>query len=295
MTEIKSNYDDLLESFMANSAKAYDGSPRKNNVNTQSEKDHTKNKYKAYNIETKQATGTTISSRKKKRKTSAATKISVFLLVFALLFCLLDNNLDTITITYYKVKNNVDLSFSETDTQNADWSIEANPGTLYNMKPEVWDMLSYDERFETLENIKNIEFYYLGVPYDVVILIRDLADYTLGEYSDVFKAISIDKEHFNNDPIEDIVNTLCHECRHAYQYACIEAYQNTDEKYKKLCIFNQSEQLLENSFNYVEYDEAKNNYDEYYTQVMEADSFNYAAQVTNEYYSKLIPEYAAEQ
>ena len=143
MTDVKSNYDDLLELFMTNSAKVYADSPGKNDVNTQSEKDPTANRYKVYNIEIKQAADTTNRPRKKvKRRTSAATKISAFLIVFCLVFCLVADNLDTVATAYYKVKSNVVFMFSRAGTQNADWSIEANPGTLYNMKPEVWDTLS---------------------------------------------------------------------------------------------------------------------------------------------------------
>lgn len=296
MTDVKSNYDDLLESFMTNSAKAYADSSRKNDVNTQSEKDQTANRYKVYNIEIKQAADTTNRPRKKvKRRTSAATKISTFLIVFCLVFCLVADNLDTVATAYYKVKSNVVSMFSRTGTQNADWSIEANPGTLYNMKPEVWDTLSYNERLQTIENVKNIELYYLGVPYEIDLVIRDLDGTTRGEYCNALKIISIDEDHFNNSSVKEIVQTVCHECRHAYQYACIEVYNNTDENYKELNMFDNSKKLMASSLNYIEYNSEEDNYDEYSTQLVEADAFSYAAQATEEYYVKLIPEYAAEQ
>lgn len=296
MTDVKSNYDDLLESFMTNSAKAYADSSRKNDVNTQSEKDQTANRYKVYNIEIKQAADTTNRPRKKvKRRTSAATKISAFLIVFCLVFCLVADNLDTVATAYYKVKSNVVSMFSGAGTQNADWSIEANPGTLYNMKPEVWDTLSYDERLRTIENVKNIELYYLGVPYEIDLVIRDLDGTTRGEYCNALKIISIDEDHFNISSVKEIVQTVCHECRHAYQYACIEVYNNTDENYKELNMFDNSKKLMASSLNYIEYNSEEDNFDEYSTQLVEADAFSYASQATEEYYSKLIPEYAAEQ
>lgn len=296
MTDIKSNYDDLLESFMTNSAKVYADSPGKNDVNTQSEKDPTANRYKVYNIEIKQVADTTNRpQRKVKRRTSVVTKILAFLIAFALVFCIVTDNFDMLTVAYYKVKSNVISVFSGTIMQNADWSIEANPGTLYNMKPEVWDTLSYDERLRTIENVKNIELYYLGVPYEIDLVIRDLDGTTRGEYCNALKIISIDEDHFNNSSVKEIVQTVCHECRHAYQYACIEVYNNTDENYKELNMFDNSKKIMDSSLNYIEYNSEEDNYDEYSTQLVEADAFSYASQATEEYYSKLIPEYAAEQ
>lgn len=93
--------------------------------------------------------------------------------------------------------------------------------------------------------------------------------------------------------MKDIVTTVCHKFRHAYQFACIEAYENTDEEFKALSMFDNAEKFLINENNYIVYDGS--NYDEYASQIMESDAFSYAYSVTQEYYSDLIPKYAEKQ
>lgn len=278
-------YDDLLESFMLNSS-----------CENELKKVQYTDRYKIYDIEI-HPVSETISSAKKcsKRKIFIVKKIFVFVLLVCLVLCFVIENLDTVTLSFYKLQNSVISNFSETDTQMESWSIEENTGTLYNMKPEIWKNLSYDERLQTIDNVKNIELYYHGVPFEVDLVINDIDDYTLGKYNHKSKTITIDTEHFNNSCVKDIVKTICHECRHAYQYACIEAYNDTDKKYKELNMFETSKELMANSLNYIKYNVEDENYYEYSTQLMERDAFSYSEQATEEYYSKLIPEYASEQ
>lgn len=294
MAEVKSNYDEMFETFMSNCAKAYADSPRNNDTKTQSERCRTEDRYKVYNIEIKRSAATAKNSRKKvKRKKSSAAKISAVLIAFSLIFCVVANNLDTAKYVFHEVTSNVASIFSGADTaDNSDLSEEAYSETLYNIKPEIWEMLSYDERLWTIENLKNIELNYLGVSKDILLVITELEDSTLGEYSD--NIIKIDEYYFNNSPIEEIVETVCHECRHAYQHACIEAYYDADESFQDLYMFTSTKIYADNWFNYIEYDAGKDNYDEYYNQPIESDSFSYASQRAQVYYSELIPEYAYE-
>ena len=52
--------------------------------------------------------------------------------------------------------------------------------------------------------------------------IDDLDGKTVGSFFPDLDTIAIDADHLSNDNFNDVLDTLAHECYHAYQYLCIE-------------------------------------------------------------------------
>ena len=232
---------------------------------------------------------------REKRKT--ALSILTMILVWGLVILLFVSSFTPAGAWYYKVRGDIETHFQTAKLQNADWSIESNPDTLNKMKPQVWAALDATQKEEVVRNIIQIELYYMGVKTDVELVVQDMGGSTLGSYVELLHIIRIDRTHLLEDPVENVVNTICHECRHVYQHTCIDAYTQTDEQYQDLNMFDASKRFLSNALNYYDYDsdiDDQDNYQAYYDQAMEADAFSYAAQATEEYYSELIPEYASE-
>lgn len=192
----------------------------------------------------------------------------------------------------YKLTTTIESVFNkQNETQTHDWSVENNIGTLYNIQPEIWDTLTDDQKINTIDNLKNIELYYLGVSTPTKLIVKNIGNNIAGQHISILNIIEIDKNHLLNDSVYDVVNTICHECRHAFQNACVNAYENADDEYKNLIIFNNSRQFEDNYANYYEFNGFNETYDEYASQTIEADAFEYAEQATNDYYSNLIPKY----
>lgn len=177
-------------------------------------------------------------------------------------------------------------------TQDHNWSVENNVDTLYNIQPEIWDTLTYEQKVDTIENLMNMELYNLGVTSPVKLIVKNISGNTLGKHHQNLNIIEIDTYHLINDSVYDVVNTVCHECRHAYQYNCVIAYENTNSNYKNLEMYDNAEQFKENLANYIELKwNDEDSYDQYASQIVESDASQYAAVQTDNYYYNLIPKY----
>lgn len=168
-------------------------------------------------------------------------------------------------------------------------SIAENLDTIALLKPETWNTLTYDEKFETMCIIKNIELNKLGIDITDMATLKtdDLDSGVQGNYSNLTSVISIDCDLLAEGDVEEVLNTICHESRHCYQHACVEAYKKADDKYKNLLIFDTSKDFRENFNNYIKGND--DNYLDYWNQCVEADARAYAQEEV-EYYNSIIRE-----
>lgn len=281
---VDKEYDSLLESFASNSK--YDNEVSKSKCNEKFNndkiisnvvKEETKFKKQLFNNIFKTITSLLV----------------VAFFIFGMYFGYIDKHLEKVgCITNYNSQVNIESDTTQYGySQEKDWSIENNIDTLYNIQPEIWETLTEEQKTNTIDNLKNIELYYLGVSTPTKLIVRDIGNNIAGQHYPSSNIIEIDKNHLINDSVYDVVNTICHECRHAFQYACVNAYQNTYDEYKNLVIFNDAKQFKDNYANYYEFSGFNETYDEYASQTIEADASEYAEQATNDYYSNLIPKY----
>lgn len=163
---------------------------------------------------------------------------------------------------------------------------------LQNLNPYIWNTLTSEEKFDTINAVIVNEQYNLGViNYNqAVFKVEDLDDRLWGTYWHFDKSITIDKYHLENDDVYDVVNTACHETRHLYQHTMIDLYENKDKDWKSLATKEDIQAYKNNFDNYVSALDGDECFDEYYNQYVEIDAREYGANRA-EYYMSLVNYY----
>ena len=122
-------------------------------------------------------------------------------------------------------------------------------------------------------------------------------DTIYGSYSSQTKTITISVEHLANDSVEDVLDTLLHEARHAYQHATVSALKaiekDLSEEAKALSCFRTIETYRDNLENYIN---GSKDYYSYYDQDVESDSRSWAEwRIMSEYNYYMYPLLDEEQ
>jgi len=117
------------------------------------------------------------------------------------------------------------------------WTISNNIEYVSMFFNESWDTCSSKEKMDAMQIIANIECQYLGLPHELTVITSCLSEDTLGAYDDKTHTIQINIEHFENSNSIELLDSICHEAYHAYQHRLVDAYDNVDEKHKKLLLF----------------------------------------------------------
>lgn len=192
---------------------------------------------------------------------------------------------------FYSTIFNAITSVSTTEayaSENNDWSIASNHDTLKCLKPEIWNELSYQDKFYVMYVIKNIEMYYFGISPDSYpkLVSEDLPGDIQGQCCYDSGEIVIDSSHLAYDSVESVLATICHEARHWYQYTCRDLYEQTESEYQNLKIFNTTKEYINNFNNYVHVENSDDeNYYDYYNQKVEVDARDYAQDTVEDYYN----------
>lgn len=136
-----------------------------------------------------------------------------------------------------------------------------------------WSRATASERKAILNSLKDElnAIYGTNVTADIDYYYGPSNEY--GYYNEVDNMVHINVNSFNTHSREDVMNTVVHEMRHAYQY---EVIQNPDQ----YIVSNDTVKTWENNwYNYISYKPELNNYDAYYGQPIEADAFGFADSV----------------
>lgn len=153
-----------------------------------------------------------------------------------------------------------------------------------------WEDYLTQEKLDILQIISDYECS-VNLGCDRVNLYSGRTDRTsvLGEYENRNRSVLISQTHLENDDPEKILNTVLHEIRHNFQHRMIDMYQSIeehiDEQYKDLQVFREIQEYREN---FSDYRSGNEDYDEYYRQVVEQDSRNWAEQRIKEFYGYYI-------
>ena len=91
-------------------------------------------------------------------------------------------------------------------------------------------------------------------------------------------------DHFDSDPADEILDSLCHEAYHAYQHCLCEAYDSVDAEFRDLRAF---EGILEYKAEFADYTHGDDDFYAYYFQRCEADARSYAEDAVYDYYRKI--------
>lgn len=143
---------------------------------------------------------------------------------------------------------------------------------LERFEPDNWEELSYAEKYDTVIALVKEISKELGLKEEPFVFLIDREDGYCGSYAYGVNTIVLNKNGFN-DPRE-LVDTIAHELRHAYQYMRAEDPITLEDH------------LFRANFeNYISPEYNRNgeriNFKDYYSQYVEADARAYARNYTD--------------
>ena len=175
--------------------------------------------------------------------------------------------------------------------QRAQDSIHGGEDTISNHIEEVcklnsdtWETMSLEERMDLLQTIANIERNFLGVDHELPLGAGEMEEGTLGKYNPVTNQIVLSLDHLAEDDVFGVLDTVLHECYHAYQHSLVDLYGQSPERYRDLQLFDEAREYAEEMADY----QSGEDFTAYYTQRMERDARVYAAAGVNDYKDRII-------
>lgn len=142
----------------------------------------------------------------------------------------------------------------------------------------TWKKASVEEKKQILNNLLSDlnKIYGTNITKEIYFFTKDAdsrGSMTLGYYSDSQQLVAINTNILDNDHYDQIMNTMVHEMRHAYQH---EVVRHPEQ-------FTVDEETVnswrENIDDYISYSAEKNNYDDYRYQPIEKDAHDIADHV----------------
>lgn len=170
-------------------------------------------------------------------------------------------------------------------------TIANNIGTVLLLQENEWKELTVKEKLRVLQKIADIEQRYLGIPTKISVGAANTGEFNLGYYNEHTREIIINMDSLLNDSPKSVLDTLCHEAYHCYQYEVVALYREVAENAKKLRMFQNAVKYAEEFSDYVD---GKEDFGTYYGQKCERDAREYAEIAVAEYYTR-IREYIAEE
>ena len=148
----------------------------------------------------------------------------------------------------------------------------ANLSTLQLLEDSSWELLSDQEKVDVLQVIADIETHYMKI-VPVTVVNCHLENRTIGVYDHSQRQAQIDLDkHIGYESLE-YVNTILHECRHAYQHDCVDSLDWSDTEVQTGIYFSEVRNWRYEHANYVSASEDR---DVYYNQWIEKDARHYA-------------------
>lgn len=116
-------------------------------------------------------------------------------------------------------------------------TIAKNIEVVSLLEEKEWSALSTPAKLNVLQTVVNIETYYLGLPHELNVITGPLPENTMACYKDRTHVITINIDHLEVDQAHDILDSLCHEARHAYQHRLCDVYDSISEEQRELLVF----------------------------------------------------------
>ena len=160
-----------------------------------------------------------------------------------------------------------------------------------SLEESNWQELSIQEKIELLQVIGDYEVkIVLGLECSPTIQLGLTGDEEIsGTYSHVYHTVMINATYLESAKTENVLKTLFHELRHAYQYEVSKALTDikVDEKYKTLLVLREARAW---KLEFSEYCDAEENFVRYLTQEIEKDARAWGVTRFYEYKSYVYPQ-----
>lgn len=102
-----------------------------------------------------------------------------------------------------------------------------NLATIAKLREAQWVFLSGQEKIDVLQVVADMEAQHLGIE-PVTVVNSCLKETVLGQYTHTGRQVEIDlKKHEEGIPL-DCIETILHECRHAFQFDCVDTLDWTN-------------------------------------------------------------------
>ena len=164
-------------------------------------------------------------------------------------------------------------------------TIANNMDTILLLQEDEWAKLSAQERLNVLQTVANIEQRYLGLPNELNVGVANMDADTLGYYTDKTHEIIVSADSLLYDSPWEVLDTICHEAYHSYQYRLVEALNSADESSKNLRIFRKAYTYADE---FASYKDGSADFCGYYTQDCESDARDYAEDAVSDYYWRIM-------
>ena len=158
---------------------------------------------------------------------------------------------------------------------------------------DVFQKLNYEEKCKVCEAIVRCEGRYLGLDRVQVIFDDNMADSKLGCYNGKSNTIRLNAKVLMNGSVDggsnkEVLNTILHEARHAYQAEMVGMYCEVSNQQRNLLCFQSIgvDEWLEERKNYVSA-EKSSDYSLYAEQAVEVDAREYAEYNTEIYFMEI--------
>lgn len=148
----------------------------------------------------------------------------------------------------------------------------ANLSTLRLLEDSSWKLLSDQEKVDVLQVIADIETRYMEIA-PITVVNCHLENRTIGAYDHSQRQAQIDLDKHTGYESIEYVNTILHECRHAYQHDCVDSLDWNDTEVQTGIYFSEVRNWRYEHANYVSASEDR---DAYYNQRIEKDARYYA-------------------
>ena len=156
--------------------------------------------------------------------------------------------------------------------------------TLIKLEEDIWTTLSVQEKLDVLQAVADCERARMGIPHELTVGSSVTRERQQGYYEDAAHQIIIGLDHLNNDPSEEVLDTVVHEARHAYQHRLVDAYHEVSENSRKLYLFRNAAVLAEEFAHYESGGTEEEDW-EYYYQWCEQDARDYSEQILPLYFA----------
>lgn len=154
-------------------------------------------------------------------------------------------------------------------TYGEEHGMDANMEEISCFVPEKWADLDLQQRLNVCQKIVNCEGFYYGFTHEVNVGTADLEEYVCGNYNSAIHQIIIDLDYLKDANSYEVLETLLHECAHAYQHEQVEVYQMVNENYRNLRMFDDIADYAEE---FADYQNGSEDFAEYYFQKTEMEA-----------------------
>lgn len=214
-------------------------------------------------------------------------------MVFTLIMSLCIMTVVVTNVIVFHKNSSTDVSMEEQQAMEEVRTYDLSVYTTDNFSKELesfnaknWSELTMSERLQLLQLIANIEANSMGIAQPFVVKSDNLVQkdkdiYTTGCYQSKYNTIYIDNYYLEAEESYWVLQTICHECYHGWQHSLVKLYFEAGEDCKQLRIFSDVREYIDNMKSY---DEALQNFDQYYNLKLESMARSYGEDRAKDYY-----------